>query len=501
MVRLSSTRRLVLPGILVLAAACSGDAVAPHAHAGQGADPVLARGLHGGKYRDTGVRPATGRSGSATLAGRASMGADGVTTLTLTTGSLDNLSVAPGQLSKVQIKATGPRGERLFTQNYKDPSSTGLATFTFRGLPRGTRLEVQANVRGIDGRRTDVVTLTETVSLRAALTVDLNLPAQVLVGVPAVVTATVREQNGDAGDYTGCSLYVDGVRVDAAQNIWVDAGDAVTCAFTYTFLEPGTPLLEVRLNGASDSGTVSVLQPNPAASSRVTFADRTVQTLALWDYNWRDAAGTHQEYDSRVTDGTREQTLSLVGTLPRATAFPVRGTLEIRSGGSLWQANDWTGLEAAADGSGRLCADQMIADQGGHLYVCSTGAGLQGSTTFGYTRFSGTVTYHSVGFLRRWDNVAGQETYWSWNDGYETQAGGGQHRTVGSDIAVRLRFSDAVGDFSAEPVFAVSAFDRIVSETPRTCVQDSPYWLYGGVRTECRSGQVREFGWQGAGES
>lgn len=507
MLRLSSTQRLLVPAVLLLAAACTSDAVAPSARAGQGADPVLARGLRAGKYSDTGVRHATGRSGTATLSGRALLGADGVTTLTVTTGSLENLAVAPGELSKVQIKATGPNGERFFTNNYQRPSSTGLATFSFRGLPRGTRLQVQANVRGIDRNRTDVVTITETVTLGAALLVDLNLPVQVVVGVPTVVTATVREQNGDAGTYTGCSLYVNGVRVDSAPNIWVDAGDAVTCAFTYTFLQAGTPMVEVRLDaaaaGGDGAGTVDVVQPVTAvASARATFEERQVKTTTRFDYNWTDAAGSHKEYESGVVEGPREQTLSLVGTLPRATGFPLsRVALDIRSGGQVWQTTEWGTLNATTDAAGRACTDQLITEQGGHLYLCSTGAGGTGATTFGYTRFTGTVTYHSWGFSRAWDNVAAQETYWTWNDEYETYNTGGQHRPVAGNISVELRFTDAVGEFSVNPVIPVSAFDRIVSSVPRTCVNDSPYWLNGGLRTECRSSEVREYGWSGAGES
>src|SRR5262249_3409393 len=120
----------------------------------------------------------------------------------------------------------------------------------------GSRIQVQANVRGIDGRRTDVVTLTETVKLGPALHVDLSIPGGAVVGTPVVITATVTETNGQVGTRTDCVLYVDGQPVDRADDIWVDAGDAVSCAFSYTFPRAGTYQVEVRASGGSAVGSL-----------------------------------------------------------------------------------------------------------------------------------------------------------------------------------------------------------------------------------------------------
>src|SRR5438552_9857718 len=62
------------------------------------------------KYQDNGLKNATGRSGVASLTGRALLGKDGNTFLELTTGDLDNPAAAPGKLSKVQLKLLRKHG-------------------------------------------------------------------------------------------------------------------------------------------------------------------------------------------------------------------------------------------------------------------------------------------------------------------------------------------------------------------------------------------------------
>jgi hypothetical protein len=46
--------------------------------------------------------------------------------------------------------------------------------------------------------------------------------------------ATVSEHNGDMGAYAFCELFVAGESADFADAMWIDAGDAVTWALTWT---------------------------------------------------------------------------------------------------------------------------------------------------------------------------------------------------------------------------------------------------------------------------
>src|SRR5215208_6266191 len=50
------------------------------------------------RYKESGLKPATGRSGSASLTGRALLDKDGATTVELSTGQLDTGETQPGNV-------------------------------------------------------------------------------------------------------------------------------------------------------------------------------------------------------------------------------------------------------------------------------------------------------------------------------------------------------------------------------------------------------------------
>jgi hypothetical protein len=516
MVRLSSighAHRVLAVLSLLAVTACGDAAVSPTAGAG---DPSLAKlpliaqasQLHTGKYHDSSLPHATGRSGSARLAARALAGADGVTHLLVTTGSVDDPDHAPGELSKVQIKAWGPDGEKLFTENFQRFTTEGSYVFELYGLPAGSRIQVQANVRGIDRNRTDVVTITETVKLAAAFSTTIHLPPQVVVGVPTVITATVRETNGQVGGTTRCVLYVDGVVADYGNEVWVDAGGEVTCAFTTRFTTTGNHDVRVVLQSTdptntwnntppSSSGTVSAIIPNPNPTWQANVSDRTVTSTRRYDLHWWNPNGSHKEYEQSNSEAPRSQSISVSGTLARATVFPLASVqLAVSSNAAgTFQTASWAGLLAGLpDLSGQSCVNQMVPEQGGHFTLCSTGIGATGSTTFGYTRFAGTVTYHSRGFSRTWDGVAGTENYWTWNENPTTYAGGGQMRSLGTSVGIQISVGDGFGSFTINAAMPLTSFDNLLSEEPYTCRDESPYWLDGGVQTICEGFTERETG-------
>src|ERR1043165_9383160 len=60
------------------------------------------------KYKDSGIKNATGRSGDASIETRALLGSDGNVTLELTSGSFDPM-MTNGAVDKVQVKTpSGP---------------------------------------------------------------------------------------------------------------------------------------------------------------------------------------------------------------------------------------------------------------------------------------------------------------------------------------------------------------------------------------------------------
>lgn len=523
MVGLSSTRglaaRIAAVCVLFAAAACTDGMTSPSAadDAAFKKSPLPSTPsapsskLHTGKYHDSSLPHATGRSGSARLAARAILGADGVTRLLVTTGSVDDPDRAPGELAKVQLKAYAPDGTHLFTQNFQRPTSGGSYEFAIPGLPQGARIDVQANVRGIDRNRTDVVEVSETVKVGAALGVTIDPPAQVITGVPTVITGTVRETNGKVGAYTSCVLVVDGVEVDRIDHVWVDAGDVVTCAFTHTFRDSGTHNVEMRLvtgpgdqsfvtNPPSDSGQVVAQTPNPSPTFSATVTDRTVAEERLYDETWWNPNGSNREFHQNNGEAARTQSFAMTGTLARAAAFPlVSVSVQVGSDAGTWHSAQWSGLAAALpDLSGQSCVNQLSPENGAHFYLCSSGAGSTGSTAFGYTRFAGTVTYHSRAFHRQWDAVTSMETTYSWNNVSETYAGGGQMRPLGSSVSFSVTVTDGVGSIPVSGTVPLTAFDEgTVALAPYTCRDEMPYWLYGGVKTVCEGASKRTFGWSG----
>ncbi|HEY0372607.1 MAG TPA: hypothetical protein VGD79_11435, partial [Thermoanaerobaculia bacterium] len=192
------------------------------------------------KYRDTSKPHATGRSGSATLAARALVNADGTADLQLTTGAFDPSS-SRGNIDKVQLKSQS-------TRTIKDNHLTNDGTYAIHldAVNRGQILNVQAHVSGIDGRRTDVVAVSEAAKLRPDLTVtSINAPGTALVNSPTLLSATVAELNGDLGARADCTLRVNGTTAATARGIWVDAGSTVSCSFLYTFANTGTANVEI----------------------------------------------------------------------------------------------------------------------------------------------------------------------------------------------------------------------------------------------------------------
>lgn len=518
MVRLSSHGALARAlTVLALfgASACADGAVAPTVQA-DGAAPAASQSsgshLHTGKYRDSSLPHATGRSGSATLSAAAIFGGNGVTYLRVTSGSIHHPGEARGELAKVQVKAWGPDGQFLFTQNFQRPTTGPEYEFRFHATPPGTRFQVQANVRGIDRNRTDVVTVTETSRLGPALSTSIDLPDEVVVGVPTTITGTVRETNGTTGTTTSCVLYVDGNEVDRADGVWVDAGDEVSCVFTYTFdregrhdvrLELETPPAEASLLAPPPPASGAVTAVNPAAVARwqASVLDRTVTTLSRYDLTWWKPDGSHKEYEQTTGESPRSQTVSVTGTLDRASTFPlqnVRLVIGSNAAGTFLNTT-WTGLAAQpTTASGQTCTGQLVPEQGGHFTLCSAGTGYDGSTTFSYTRFAGTVTYHSRGFSRTWDAVTSTETFWTWNDNPETYAGGGQMRNLGTTVGLQLAVTDNLGEWDVDAAIPLTSFDTLLSEVPYACKTEALWWLLGGTQTVCEGRTERAYGWSGS---
>ena len=371
------------------------------------------------RYRDAGAKPATGRSGSASLQALALLGRDGVTILEVTSGSVAEPGVARGEISKLQVKQFGPNGTLVETENSKPAAP--FHTEELLGLPPGATIQAQANIRGIDRTRTDVVTVTAPVMRRPDLVVsNLLLPPAAVAGVPVIIAASVTESNGDVGARADCALEVDGIQVDLAPGIWVDAGDVVSCAFTYAFPEvPGVKQVVVRTRNASPadddvsndavSGTVDVTVERHAAFSYHALAfNYEIATRDSMHTSIRMPSRPEYESWSRLSSSSRSQGADLYAAMARPVAFPLTQlSLTQRTNGAVVHQAVLDDLTSVSGPAGSACAGSDLED-GISFAICSTGA----STDVRYLRRAGTVTYQSVFHSRAWyDDENGVPSY------------------------------------------------------------------------------------------
>ena len=208
------------------------------------------------RYADNSMPAASGRDGAVTVTARAMIDVDGNTDLEVTTGDLSDISTAPGTFTKLQIKAldleTPDIDTPIWVDNQNRLNDGGYFSTTYSGLSRGQQLLVHSNVKGII-RGTAVVFMNEFIKARPDIHVsDVGANTdEAIVGEPVTISATISELNADLGATTSCVLYVDGELVDFANNVWIDAGDMVTCQFETTFETSGQKNIIVKAENVS----------------------------------------------------------------------------------------------------------------------------------------------------------------------------------------------------------------------------------------------------------
>jgi hypothetical protein len=458
-----NTRALAAAALALTLGACMDAPTSPAAAriAGQPGRTVSASGItlipNTVKYRDNGGKPATGRSGSAELEALALLSKDGTVTVQSRARSIDPAVTGLGQVSKLQIKASSADGTPKLVRNLNgDPSAEPLQ---MRGLVRGDRVQLQANVRGLDGNRTDVVTVTETVKRRPDLTVQMDMARQVPAGQPVPITATVREQNGDMGAFAECTLLVNGWYVDGAPGVWVDAGDAVACAFTHSFA-PGDHDVQVEVGVAQPadwdvSNNRSEVVRVEAVGGSTAFAYTAVVRAEKWRMHSLNADRWHnpalQSHGETVWEdeqvGTREYA-SMSGSIERG--FPGAYDVEISqtTGGRVVHADAWTAPDQGCEW--RLSG-------GVDFWMCSFNIGEIANTFFTYTHNAVSVTYHSRNYYHEWDEGTGEETYYYHYVG-EDRSEEGALFGLGDDYAFMVKMSSGNVVLTADSRFALQHY-------------------------------------------
>ena len=389
-------------------------------------------------YRVSRPSSAKGRAGSATLTARALLRKSGETDIELTTGDLDGASSRLGSITGVQIATTDALGHRQMVKEYPTLSGVdGYVAFMYTGLLRGQPLRVQANVAGIDGTRTDVVSATPSVRLRPDLSVHhVSAPATGLVNVPITITAVIGELNQDVGARASCRLFVDGFEVDHAAGLWVDAGGQVSCAFTYTFETAGTKSVQVQ---ATDVAPMDFDLENNSATTSIRIAtEQLFDWYAVDSISFETTYGSHYQDWSTRGDGSTvygqdvederlmHQTDRYIGyqaIVHKPVTFPLTQFSAVEStDGALVRAVVLNGIGVGGSSGG--CAMEFAGSPLVlWLQICSHTSGTSdgaGFTSLQYGTATGDVTYFSRGFDAAWhqspDGTVTTDESYSWND-------------------------------------------------------------------------------------
>lgn len=303
---------------LLLSAGCADSLIAPAAsiHPSDIARSVSDAGIpsflhaNSARYADLGSRPSTGHTGVASIMSRALLAKDGSTLVEATTGVLD-AGASAGTIAKVQAELVHAADTSV--ANYNKLASGGAWSHTYAGLARNDLVLLHSNVRDIDLTRTDVVFTRDTVKLRPDLQVGgLVVASRAWVNTAVPISATVAEVNHDVGARATCVLRVDGVPAEQASGIWVDAGDAVTCAFRHTFTSVGTHDLSVTATNVvpadwdmannSVAGTIAIVTPEVRLSWYMTFSGSNSQSVQTSNDPWSGNASYASADSSRSVD-------------------------------------------------------------------------------------------------------------------------------------------------------------------------------------------------------
>jgi hypothetical protein len=402
------------------------------------------------KYRDKGGKPATGRSGSARLEALALLAKNGTTTLTYSARHVTDGSI-PGLITMTQTRVFDGDGKQKFINNFQSAEGIRDRRVEYQGLSRGDRLQLQANVKGIDPHRTDVVTVAETVKRLPDLRVQVTAPAEVRTNTPVNILATVYEHNGDMGANARCELYIRGTLADYASGVWVDAGDTVTCAFTTSFSAPGAYPVEVRLSAsepgdwepADNVGTATILARggSPGFTTVAYFQQTSDLDDLVFEEWWRNTAtGEAGELIQRSFSYNVTQSAVLYGVMEARFTEPAEIKASMSTGTRVVHAAEWS--QPVLEGLFSKCASRWFGSV--FFGMCSGAGGADTTTTLHYTRMAGAVTYHSRGYFQTWDLVTGEEwEVYHWN--YENASDNGIV-PLGDDWSYDVRLTTPGGE-------------------------------------------------------
>lgn len=424
--------------------------------------------------------------GSVEIEARALLRLSGSTKVEITTGQLDDPANATDIIEKVQLKISTGAGNGVKTRNYTNPEPSGTFAVSVSGLSRRDIVDIQVNVRDAETNKMEVVQFTTPVRRSPDLAVTrIDVPATVIAGQPVTVMATISEINGDTGARAACKLYVGETRVDEAQNIWVDAGDTVTCVFSAT-LTAGTHTLRATAssvvpsdwdkanNQASTEVTARPSTPTPSADSWSWL----IQQETTYRHSTSTSSNRPAGYEDTYERTERAEGSVFDATLQRMVDFNTLVFKSVESTDGKFTA-DFTENEFAAGGSGecRTTGFRMWL-----LKVCSS----NGKTTIHFTRTAGHATYVS-----RWWSQSGDT--WVQYTMEDEDPPFGRSQPLGTTAELDITLTGNGWTWRAQPFAVLEAYEK-PEEVTETCYSN-------GDVTTCTKTRTRVTGKRGTDTS
>lgn len=254
---------------------------------------------------------------------------------------------------------------------------------------------------------------------------------------------------------------------------WVDAGDAVTCAFTHRFEGGGSRRVEVRLENVNPGDY------DPANNSRTVFitvqaggdffydalvqSDSTAQSTVSSSEYLNKATGFAQTTRDSIVQVRVNQHGQLYGFMERAVPRPYTIRVSQATGGRTLHDETYSSEADGYNQPGSSCLSDY--DYSGQVFFssCVSSDPWWGTyTSFRYDRYAGSVTYHSASYRRTWDPATATENVYHSNT--RSSSGSGTVAPHGSTYAFDVTYASGDSTWSARPVLALR--EVLVSREP-----------------------------------
>ena len=429
------------------------------------------------KYKDS-APSAKGSSGTASIEVRALFNKDQTTDVELTTGTFDEPNASTATIKNVHIEYNGQVQD--FTGNGGNTfSATGLT-----GLAPGASVIVHANVKDLNGRN-ESINVTAIVRKRPDLTfIAIRSTQQVMVNAPVEIVATIYEQNLQSGARTNCVAYVNGVEVDRAANIWVDAGGTVDCVLSPAFADPGHKDIKIVLENVRP-GDWDTADNQVYAMTNVHAYDEEAD---FWSATARDETSSY--YTRNYSPNSEEissnsgwrATASVNATQPEELAH-VPMTMDFTAttdGATLVDVHN-VSLGRWSGDARRACASNFNGAI--RMQICTFSFPFRP----GYTQFSAAVNNADVTYYSRYWSVYydadGNPDVYTYENTWREQTGDGQR--LGNSVAMRMSVTDGTRTLWAEPFIDLTASEY--HNSSNVC------WEWGGCE-ERRTDLVLKYG-------